>query len=295
MGQGSPRAAPAPRPAPIIEVELKFRVGPDTATALRALGAVGLPHAPPFRDCYFDVPGAALGRADVWLRHRQGQGWQLKLPHGDPRPPHGDPEPPRGDPRPTHGDPQPHRNAETTQTPPEPAEPGSRPPPNPPHGRPPSAVTIYREVWGDAGVLRELTRLLGVPSAPWGSVRAALAPLGLRPTASFVTRRRGVRVGRVKVELDEADFGYGLGEAEEEVTPEGGAREVEEARKRVEGVCRALGAEPRQRIPGKLSVFLARHRPRYYKLLREAGRLEEVGKEEKEEEKEEEEVPGPTQ
>ncbi|XP_054667485.1 thiamine-triphosphatase [Grus americana] len=281
METGPPGGEGAP-----IEVELKFRVGPDTATALWALGAVGLPHTPPFRDCYFDVPGAALGRADVWLRHRQGQGWQLKLPHGDPRLPHGDPEP-------AHGDPQPHRNAEITRTPPEPAEPRSHPPPTSPPSRPPSAVTIYREVWGDAGVLRELTRLLGVPSAPWGSVRAALAPLGLRPTASFVTRRRSVRVGRVKVELDEADFGYGLGEAEEEVTAEGGAREVEEARKRVEGVCRALGAEPRQRIPGKLSVFLARHQPRYYKLLREAGRLEEVEKEEEEEK--EEEVPGPTQ
>uniref|UniRef100_A0A8B9NEG6 CYTH domain-containing protein n=1 Tax=Accipiter nisus TaxID=211598 RepID=A0A8B9NEG6_9AVES len=170
----------------IYGVEAKFAVGPGTEAALAALGAVGLPHCAPFRDCYFDGPAAPLGRADVWLRHRQGQGWQIKLPHGD------------------------------------------------------TAVTAYREVWGDAGVLAELRRIFGVPpSAPWRGVGEALGPLGLRPTASFVTRRRSARLGGLRVELDEADFGYGLGEVEEVVL--GGPQEVAEARRRVEGVCRALG------------------------------------------------------
>uniref|UniRef100_A0A8B9S0J7 CYTH domain-containing protein n=1 Tax=Accipiter nisus TaxID=211598 RepID=A0A8B9S0J7_9AVES len=189
----------APPPDPI-EVEAKFAVGPGTEAALAALGAVGLPHCAPFRDCYFDGPAAPLGRADVWLRHRQGQGWQIKLPHGDTSP---------------------HT-------------------PRPPSPAPPSAVTAYREVWGDAGVLAELRRIFGVPpSAPWRGVGEALGPLGLRPTASFVTRRRSARLGGLRVELDEADFGYGLGEVEEVVL--GGPQEVAEARRRVEGVCRALG------------------------------------------------------
>lgn len=102
---------------------------------------------------------------------------------------------------------------------------------------PPS--TAYRELWGDQQVLPVLCSILGVPSCPWGSVSAALRPLGLRPTASFVTWRRGAGLGAgLRVELDQTDFGYGLGELEQLVgTPE----DVPAARDTVEGLCRALG------------------------------------------------------
>ncbi|OPJ85963.1 hypothetical protein AV530_011591 [Patagioenas fasciata monilis] len=87
-------------PSDPIEVEVKFAVGPKVEAALAALLAGGLPHtlphmlppSPPFRDCYFDGPGAPLGLRDVWLRHRQGQGWQLKLPHNDPHGTGNDPQ-----------------------------------------------------------------------------------------------------------------------------------------------------------------------------------------------------------
>nr|XP_021145811.1 thiamine-triphosphatase isoform X2 [Columba livia] len=105
---------------------------------------------------------------------------------------------------------------------------------------PPS--TAYRELWGDQQVLPVLCSILGVPSCPWGSVSAALRPLGLRPTASFVTWRRGAGLGAgLRVELDQTDFGYGLGELEQLVgTPE----DVPAARDTVEGLCRALGPCP---------------------------------------------------
>lgn len=140
---------------------------------------------------------------------------------------------------------------------------------------PPS--TAYRELWGDQQVLPVLCSILGVPSCPWGSVSAALRPLGLRPTASFVTWRRGAGLGAgLRVELDQTDFGYGLGELEQLVgTPE----DVPAARDTVEGLCRALGAEPERRVPGKLSVFLSRRRPHYFRLLQGVGRLEGVGPE----------------
>ncbi|XP_075387209.1 thiamine-triphosphatase [Tenrec ecaudatus] len=61
-----------------IEVERKFAPGPGTEERLQELGGI-LEHQITFRDSYYDTPELGLMRADHWLRHREGSGWELKF------------------------------------------------------------------------------------------------------------------------------------------------------------------------------------------------------------------------
>ncbi|XP_076983277.1 thiamine-triphosphatase [Tamandua tetradactyla] len=61
----------------LIEVERKFVPGSGTEERLQELGGT-LEHRIIFRDSYYDTPELSLMRADNWLRHREGSGWELK-------------------------------------------------------------------------------------------------------------------------------------------------------------------------------------------------------------------------
>ncbi|XP_074150404.1 thiamine-triphosphatase [Sminthopsis crassicaudata] len=64
---------------PWIEVEQKFVPRPGIEDRLKELGGTQESHIS-FRDSYYDTPELTLMKADHWLRHREGSGWELKCP-----------------------------------------------------------------------------------------------------------------------------------------------------------------------------------------------------------------------
>ncbi|KAH1181855.1 thiamine-triphosphatase [Mauremys mutica] len=226
-----------------IEVEAKFTAGPDTEARLAALGAA-LAGSSSFRDLYYDTPDLRLTRADHWLRLRQGAGWELKCP---PLPPGGAalaPQPPAG---------------------------GTGGVPEAAAQEPPAVATTYQELTSPRAIVGRLCGVLGVAPAPaWDQVPGAVAGLGLQEFASFGTRRRSYRLGGLRVDLDQADFGYAVAEVEALVAAQ---EEVPAALEEVLQLRRALGQDGATRVPGKMSVYLQRHRPRHYQALLRAGVL----------------------
>jgi len=67
-----------------IEVERKFKPqAPDTLKELVDTNGGECIGEKRFTDVYFDTAACVLTRRDIWLRQR-GDGWELKLPLGDP-------------------------------------------------------------------------------------------------------------------------------------------------------------------------------------------------------------------
>ncbi|XP_051836460.1 thiamine-triphosphatase [Antechinus flavipes] len=64
---------------PWIEVEQKFVPRPGIEDRLKELGGTQESQIS-FRDSYYDTPELTLMKADHWLRHREGSGWELKCP-----------------------------------------------------------------------------------------------------------------------------------------------------------------------------------------------------------------------
>ncbi|TFJ97160.1 putative aminopeptidase NPEPL1 [Platysternon megacephalum] len=238
-------------PSGSIEVESKFTAGPGTEARLAALGAA-LAGSSSFRDLYYDTPDLRLTRADHWLRLRQGAGWELKCP-----------------PLPRGG--ASHGLGAACPEPPAEGAGGSSHVPDAASQEPPAVATTYQELTSPRAVVGRLCGVLGVAPAPgWDQVPGAVAGLGLQEFASFVTRRRSYRLGGLRVDLDQADFGYAVAEVEALV---GAQEEVPAAREEVLQLRRALGPDGATRVPGKMSVYLRRHRPRHYQLLLQAGVL----------------------
>ncbi|XP_063157646.1 thiamine-triphosphatase [Candoia aspera] len=261
MERGSAREAPAaPGPPPgedhvsgFIEVEQKFLFGPDTVEKLGKLGAIR-EGSVSFRDCYYDVPDWFLTRADHWLREREGAGWELKCP--------------------------PQLAAEVMGSKGTPCAARMDNHPSPPSPPPkvssrPQAATQYQEVTSPQDIVTRICGLLEKdPAESWrGCVSEAVEGLNLQVFASFVTTRRKYRVGDLHVDLDEADFGYTVGEVEA-VVPR--LEEVPEALEKIEKFGRQLGFEEKTAIPGKMSVYLHKFRPAHYKVLMEAGIVRKV-------------------
>ncbi|CAM5100485.1 unnamed protein product [Natator depressus] len=260
-------------PSGSIEVEVKFTAGPGTEARLAALGAA-LAGSSSFRDRYYDTPDLRLTRADHWLRLRQGAGWELKCPPVPCREAEGSshspgapsPEPPaEGAGGSSHvlGAPSPEPPAESAG--------GSSHGPGAPSPEPPAVATTYQELTSPRAIVGRLCGVLGVAPAPgWDQVPGAVAGLGLQEFASFVTWRRSYRLGGLRVDLDQADFGYTVAEVEALV---GAQQEVPAALEGVMQLQRALGWDGATRVPGKMSVYLQRHRPRHYQELLRAGVL----------------------
>ncbi|XP_006261269.1 thiamine-triphosphatase [Alligator mississippiensis] len=238
-------------PTGSIEVEAKFMVGPGTEARLVVLGAV-LAGAVSFQDQYYDTPDGRLTLADHWLRHREGAGWELKCP---PWPAGGARDPGYG-PGATSQDGS--TRAATSLNPGAPAQ-------------PPGSTTAYQELTSPAAVVARLCAILAVaPDPGWACIPVAVAGLGLEVFAAFRTQRRSYRLGRLSVDLDEADFGYAVGEVETAVTH---PWEVPAAQEEVTRVGRELGVEVTGPVMGKMSVYLQQYRPQHYEELVQAGRL----------------------
>ncbi|XP_070623175.1 thiamine-triphosphatase isoform X2 [Erythrolamprus reginae] len=234
-----------------IEVEQKFLFGPSTIEKLVELGAILESHVS-FSDSYYDVHDWSLTRQDHWLREREGVGWELKCP-------------PVGE----MGSKETPCAAEITK---HPSAPFLQPPKD---TRSSHVATQYREVTSPQSIVTRLCGLLDRdPGENWKScVSKAVEELGLEVFASFVTTRRKYRVGDLHVDLDEADFGYAVGEVEVVVQR---LEDVPEALEKIQKFCRQLGLEEKTAIPGKMSVYLHRFTPAHYKALTEAGIVRKV-------------------
>lgn len=130
------------------------------------------------------------------------------------------------------------------------------------------ASTQYMELTSEDDIICRLSEELGVPSPP------NIESFGLNMFASFVTRRRRFHLPivensntKVVVDLDEADFGFAVGEVEVLVQTQ---EEVENALKKVEEICRKLGVYRETPVQGKVSTFLEMNCADHYRKLMEA-------------------------
>ncbi|XP_044143895.1 thiamine-triphosphatase isoform X1 [Bufo gargarizans] len=130
------------------------------------------------------------------------------------------------------------------------------------------ASTQYMELTSEDDIIRRVSEELGVPCPP------NIESFGLNEFASFVTRRRRFLLplaensdSKVVVDLDEADFGFTVGEVEVLVKTQ---EEVENAFKKVEEICRLLGVFRETPVQGKVSTFLQMNRADLYRQLLEA-------------------------
>uniref|UniRef100_A0AAV2L5P9 CYTH domain-containing protein n=1 Tax=Knipowitschia caucasica TaxID=637954 RepID=A0AAV2L5P9_KNICA len=91
----------------------------------------------------------------------------------------------------------------------------------------------------------------------------------LEKTAEFTTVRRSfsLKEDGVQVDLDQADFGYNVGEIEVLVKED---RDVQSALEKIENAAQKLGLTGNQKTPGKMHVFLRRYLPSHYDALRKA-------------------------
>lgn len=211
-----------------VEVERKFVCNADTLKALEDIGAVCLAQRE-FKDQYFDSPHFDLTLRDVWLRKRKGC-WELKCP----------------------------MSADKTEE----------------TGRDQTKVvaaalcTRYREItdlpeiqhrvreelYGDGG------RSSSAEDESW------LNEMNLRCFAEFTTVRRSFTLEEdgVQVDVDQADFGYSVGEIEV-LIPEGG--DVQSAMEKICRTAQKLGVASDQRVEGKMNVYLRRNHPEHYAKL----------------------------
>lgn len=217
-----------------VEVERKFVCNADTVKTLEEIGAVCLAQRE-FKDQYFDSPTFDLTLRDVWLRKRKGC-WELKCP------------------------------ASAGET--EEASGG-------PTGAAAALCSRYREITDLPQIqqrVREELRGDGERSAyppaddddddeeSWPS------GMNLGCFAEFTTVRRSFALEEdgVQVDLDQADFGYSVGEIEV-LVPEGG--DVQSALEKIGRTARKLGVASDQRVEGKMNVYLKRNHPEHYARL----------------------------
>ncbi|KAJ0023055.1 hypothetical protein NQD34_015189 [Periophthalmus magnuspinnatus] len=93
--------------------------------------------------------------------------------------------------------------------------------------------------------------------------------LNLKCFAEFTTIRRSftLKEDAVQVDLDQADFGYSVGEIEVLVSE---GRDVLSALEKIEKAAQKLGLTGNQKIPGKMYIYLQRYLPKHYDALMKA-------------------------
>ncbi|XP_077591813.1 thiamine-triphosphatase isoform X1 [Stigmatopora nigra] len=230
-----------------IEVERKFVGDAKSLKILEAIGVFAGQYQ--FQDRYFDTPQFDLTLRDFWLRQRRGC-WELKCPLA------------------------PVKEASKSQREPSGAD---------------KLCTRYQEITNVPDIhlkLKEVLKSLvkkekilttescqtlinhvglGIPgmnNAPdmfWASA------MNLVCFAEFTTIRRTFTLDDgVHIDLDEADFGYSVGEIEV-LMPEGG--DIQAALDKIGRTAKKLGVTGDQGVDGKLSVYLQRNYPEHYARL----------------------------
>ncbi|XP_072006782.1 thiamine-triphosphatase isoform X2 [Engystomops pustulosus] len=130
------------------------------------------------------------------------------------------------------------------------------------------AATQYMELTSEDDIICRVSEELGVPCP------INIESFGLNEFASFVTRRRRFLLPlaehsntKVVVDLDEADFGFAVGEVEVLVKTQ---EEIESAFQKVEEICRQLGVFRETPVQGKVSTFLQMNCADHFRKLVEA-------------------------
>ncbi|KAK7877237.1 hypothetical protein WMY93_032056 [Mugilogobius chulae] len=236
-----------------VEVERKFICSDETLSILEKTAVcVGQRE---FHDQYFDTESFALTLQDFWLRKRKGS-WELKCPMS--------------------------RSQSKVEE---------------------ALCTRYREIT-DVNEIQQIVReVLGDGGSPQFDKKAKKqktdevvtsqsqttddpkthddetwpSDMNLKCFAAFTTVRRSFTLEEdgVQVDLDQADFGYNVGEIEVLVTEE---KDVQSALEKIEKAAQKLGLTGNRKIPGKMNVFLQRNLPKHYDALMKAHRKGRLSK-----------------
>ncbi|XP_026793733.3 thiamine-triphosphatase [Pangasianodon hypophthalmus] len=222
-----------------VEVERKFVCDSHILEKLKDIGAVCMGQYE-FKDQYFDSADFTLTLKNFWLRKREGS-WELKRP------------------------PSSHLNAEK---------------------RAQDVCTNYREITDLLQIRAELMAIVGIHTEHTSDssqteqakdVHAEfekwLQDLKLECFAEFTTVRCSYTLEdegdnrRVRIDLDQADFGYCVGEIEVLVSE---GVEMTSALHSIEKTAQKLGLGGEQKTRGKMEVYLQKFRPDHYAELLKA-------------------------
>ncbi|XP_062297619.1 thiamine-triphosphatase isoform X1 [Scomber scombrus] len=215
-----------------VEVERKFLCNADTLKTLEEIGAVCVGQRQ-FQDQYFDTPVFDLTLNDMWLRKRKGC-WELKCPTTA-----------------VNG---------TEET----------------SGEQSKAAALcsrYKEITNLPDIQLRVKEVIkeDVDSETTEKISSQedeswLGIMNLVCFAEFTTVRRSFTLEEegVQIDLDQADFGYHVGEIEV-LIPEGG--DVQSALEKIERTAQKLGLTGHQRVEGKMHIYLKRNRPEHYEKL----------------------------
>uniref|UniRef100_A0A8C6TC32 Thiamine-triphosphatase n=1 Tax=Neogobius melanostomus TaxID=47308 RepID=A0A8C6TC32_9GOBI len=218
-----------------VEVERKFICTEEILKVLEKTGVcVGQRD---FHDQYFDTANFDLTLQDFWLRNRKGS-WELKCP--------------------------------VTMNKADQANGGQ--------SKAEALCSRYREIIDLTDIqqkVREKTdevvdsqsRTITTDDGPKTQEDETwLSGMNLKCFAEFTTVRRSFTLEEdgVQVDLDQADFGYNVGEIEVLVTE---GEDVQSALEKIGKAAQKLGLTGNQKIPGKMDIYLQRHLPKHYEAL----------------------------
>ncbi|XP_042254908.1 thiamine-triphosphatase isoform X1 [Thunnus thynnus] len=215
-----------------VEVERKFLCSADTLKTLEEMGAVCVGQRQ-FHDQYFDTPVFDLTLKDMWLRKRKGC-WELKCPTTTV-----------------------NRTEETSGE----------------QSKAAALCTRYKEITNLPDIQQRVKEVIKEDTDSETAEKISsqedeswLSKMNLVCFAEFTTVRRSFTLEEegVQIDLDQADFGYHVGEIEV-LVPEGG--DEQSALEKIERTAQKLGLTGHQRVEGKMNIYLKRNRPEHYEKL----------------------------
>ncbi|XP_078607832.1 thiamine-triphosphatase-like isoform X1 [Branchiostoma floridae x Branchiostoma japonicum] len=131
-----------------------------------------------------------------------------------------------------------------------------------------SLVEQYVELQREADILKQLAAILNVEAA---SVDEMTRLARCEPFCNFQTDRKTYTLdGGFKIDLDQTDFGFRVGEIELICQKQA---DVPEALCRIDALAEKLGFQSSKKIPGKMSAFLKTFRKKHYDTLVKGGLL----------------------
>ncbi|KAK5877368.1 hypothetical protein CesoFtcFv8_024879 [Champsocephalus esox] len=214
-----------------VEVERKFVCNADTLKTLEEIGAVCLGQRQ-FCDQYFDTPKFDLTLKDMWLRKRKGC-WELKCP--------------------TTADKAEETSGEQSKA--------------------AAMCSRYKEMTNlpeiqlrVKEVIKDVCEDSKTETSPSQEEESWMSRNNLVCVAEFTTVRRSFTLEEegVQVDLDEADFGFHVGEIEV-LLPEGG--DMQSALEKIERTAGKLGLTGDKCVEGKMHAYLRRNHPEHFARL----------------------------
>nr|XP_020444005.1 thiamine-triphosphatase isoform X2 [Monopterus albus]XP_020444006.1 thiamine-triphosphatase isoform X2 [Monopterus albus] len=215
-----------------VEVERKFLFNAETLKTLEEIGAkcVGQHQ---FHDQYFDTPQFHLTLSDMWLRKRKGC-WELKCPMA--------------------------AVSSSGETVGEPCKAAA-------------LCTHYKEIINLSQiqlrvkeVVKDVHERRDTETSSLQQDESWFSKMNLVCFAEFTTTRQTFTLEEegVQIDLDQADFGYCVGEVEV-LLPE--IEDMQSALGKIETTAEKLGLTGDHRVEGKMNVYLKRHHPEHYSKL----------------------------